>query len=232
MKNFAGQVVLVTGAHGNVGAAVVKELGARGASLVCGDAAPLSQQCPDNMVAIGGLDLSDPKDVGHLVAAGQERFGRIDALVNTIGGFRAAHVTNAALSDWDFLFSINARIALVVSAAVIPAMAARGYGRIVHVSAGAGLRAAGGTAVYSAAKASVIRIVEAIAEEQSDHGIVCNCILPSTIDTPQNRTAMPDADHGAWVTPSSIAKVAAFLASVDAGGVTGAAVPVVRRHGG
>lgn len=232
MRGLAGQVVLVTGARGNVGAAVVEELARCGASLVCGDASPLPEADRDNKLQIGGLDLADPKDASRLVAAGLERFGHIDALINTIGGFRAARVTDAALADWDFLFGVNARVALVVSAAVIPAMAARGYGRIVHLSAGSALRSSEGTAVYSAAKAAVLRVTEAIADEQGDHGIVCNCILPSTIDTPQNRAAMPDASHETWVTPSSIAKVAAFLASDMAGAITGAAIPVARRYGG
>ena len=232
MKGLAGQVILVTGARGNVGAAVAEELASCGASLVCGDASALPGTDGDNRLQMGGLDLSDPKDAARLVAAGLERFGHIDALINTIGGFRAARVTDAALADWDFLFGVNARVALVVSAAVIPAMAARGYGRIVHISAGSAMRGSAGTAVYSAAKAAVLRVTEAIADEHGDHGIVCNCILPSTIDTPQNRAAMPDASHEAWVTPSSIAKLAAFLASDNAGAITGAAIPVTRRYGG
>ena len=228
MGDFDGRVVLVTGARGNLGAAVAAELAARGARLVCADAAPLDTQS-DKILSIGGLDLAKPDVARQLAAASLERFGRIDALVNTIGGFRMAEVSEAALADWDFLFTLNARIALILSAAIIPAMAERKYGRIVHVAAGAGLRAGAGIGVYSAAKASVLRIAEAIAEEQRDHGIACNCVLPSTIDTPQNRAAMPDDDHSRWVTPQSIAKVAAFLASADAGAITGAAVPVVRR---
>lgn len=229
MSEFEGRVVFVTGARGNLGAAVAAELSARGARLVCADAAPLEPASSADTLALGGLDLSQVAVAQQLVAAGLERFGRIDALVNTIGGFRMAEVGEGALADWDFLFTLNARIALVLSAAVIPAMAQRKYGRIVHVAAGAGLRAGAGIGVYSAAKASVLRIAEAIAEEQRDNGIACNCIMPSTIDTPQNRAAMPDEDHSRWVTPQAIARVAAFLASADAGPITGAAIPVVRR---
>lgn len=229
MSDFEGRVVLVTGARGNLGAAVAAELSARGARLVCADAAPLEAASSSDTLALGGLDLSQVSVAQQLVAAGLERFGRIDALVNTIGGFRMAEVGEGALADWDFLFTLNARIALVLSAAVIPAMAQRKYGRIVHVAAGAGQRAGAGIGVYSAAKASVLRIAEAIAEEQRDNGIACNCIMPSTIDTPQNRAAMPDEDHSRWVTPQAIARVAAFLASADAGAVTGVAIPVVRR---
>ena len=228
MRDFEERVVVVAGARGNLGAAVVAELVARGARVACVDAAPASGATAD-VLEIGGLDLSQISDARAATDAVLNRFGRIDALVNTIGAFRMAPVGETALVDWDFLLSINARIALVTSAAVIPAMAERGYGRIVHVAAGAGLRAGALTGVYSAAKAAVLRISEAIAEEQRDHGIVCNCIVPSTIDTPQNRIAMPDADYSAWVEPASIAKVVAFLASDDAGAITGAAIPVTRR---
>ena len=228
MQDFTDRVVLVTGGRGNIGQAVVAELAARGARIVCADTAPATGGTAD-LLEIGGLDLSQMSDARATAAAALERFGRIDALVNTIGGFRMAPASEAALADWDFLFSINARIALITSAAVIPAMAERGYGRIVHVAAGAGLRAEALTGVYSAAKAAVLRISEAIAEEQRDRGIVCNCIMPSTIDTPQNRIAMPHADRRVWVKPASIAKVVAFLASEDAGAITGAAVPVTHR---
>ena len=83
--------------------------------------------------------------------------------------------------------------------------------------------------VYSAAKAAVMRITESLAEELSADGVTANCILPGTIDTPQNRAAMPDADMSRWVPPSDIARVIAFLISDAAGAVTGAAIPVTRR---
>ena len=140
-------------------------------------------------------------------------------LVNTVGGFRMNRATDNALADWDFLMDINARAALVVSAAVLPPMVARKSGRLIHIAAGAGLRGGAGMAVYSAAKSAVMRIAESLAEEHRADGISVNCLLPGTIDTPQNRAAMPDAD--------AIARVVAMLLSPDAGAITGAAIPVV-----
>lgn len=232
MKDFEGRVVLVTGACGNLGSAVVTELQDRGAAVVCADAASLSAGAARGALQIGGLDLAQAADARAAVSAAVDRFGRIDALVNTIGGFRTGRIGETALDDWEVLFSINARIALTTSAAVIPGMTERHYGRIVHVAAAAGLRASAGVGVYSAAKSAVLRIAEAVAEEQGSNGIVCNCILPGVIDTPQNRAATPGADRSAWVTPASIAKVAAFLASESAGSITGAAIPVTRRDAG
>lgn len=229
------QVVIVTGAAGNLGAAVVAELVRRKARIAGTDASRERLVALENAIGgaqllmLDGLDLTKLDDAAKMAATAVERFGRIDALVNTIGGFRMAPVGADALEDWDFLMDINARAALATTAAVIPAMLSRNYGRIVHIAAGAGHRGAPNLAVYSAAKSAVMRITESIAEEHRDHGITANCILPGTIDTPENRTAMPDADASAWVTPANIATVIAFLVSHEAGAITGASIPVTRR---
>ncbi|HRY04701.1 MAG TPA: SDR family NAD(P)-dependent oxidoreductase [Beijerinckiaceae bacterium] len=229
------RVVIVTGAGGNLGAAVAAEMNRQGASLVCVDYAAASLEALEKslspasgLLALSGLDLTRHEDAQKMVAAALGKFSRIDALVNTVGGFRMAPVVDA-LDDWDFLMNINARAALATSAAVAPVMKQRGFGRIVHIAAGAGNKGGAEMSVYSAAKAAVMRITESLAEELSADGVTVNCILPGTIDTPQNRAAMPDADTSRWVPPSDIAKVIAFLISDMAGAVTGAAIPVTRR---
>ena len=229
------RVVIVTGAGGNLGAAVATELNRRGASLVCVDYAAKALEALETslspaagLLTLSGLDLTKLEDAQKMVAAALDKFGRVDALVNTVGGFRMAPAVDA-LKDWDFLMNINARAALATSAAVAPAMRERKFGRIVHIAAGAGNRGGAEMSVYSAAKAAVMRITESLAEELSADGVTANCILPGTIDTPQNRAAMPDADTSRWVPPSDIARVIAFLISDAAGAVTGAAIPVTRR---
>lgn len=232
--SLSGQCFIVTGAAGNLGSAVAVELAARGASLTLVDRTEqplvaLAATLPDSSRALSqpGVDLTKPADVEKMVAAALARFGRLDGLVNTVGGFRMNRATDNALADWDFLMDINARAALVVSAAVLPPMVARKSGRLIHIAAGAGLRGGAGMAVYSAAKSAVMRIAESLAEEHRADGIAVNCLLPGTIDTPQNRAAMPDADASAWVKPAAIARVVAMLLSPDAGAITGAAIPVV-----
>jgi NAD(P)-dependent dehydrogenase (short-subunit alcohol dehydrogenase family) len=232
--SLSGQCFIVTGAAGNLGSAVAAELAARGASLTLVDRteqalAAIAAVLPDaaRVLIQPGVDLTKPADVEKMVAASLARFGRLDGLVNTVGGFRMNRVTENAHADWDFLMDINARAALVVSAAVLPAMVARKSGRIVHIAAGAGLRGGAGMAAYSAAKSAVLRIAESLAEEHRADGITVNCLLPGTIDTPQNRAAMPGADTGDWVKPTAIARVIAMLLSADAGAITGAAIPVV-----
>jgi NAD(P)-dependent dehydrogenase (short-subunit alcohol dehydrogenase family) len=225
--------IIVTGAAGNLGAAVAVELAQRGAKLVCTDrsaerlsalAGRLAQTTEH--LELATLDLSKLEDAAAMAQAALDRFGRIDGLVNTVGGFATGEVAVDALDRFDFLINLNAKTTLVTSAAVLPAMIARKHGRIVHIAAGIGNRGVAGLAAYSASKAAVMRIVESIAAEHDANGITANSILPSTIDTPQNRAAMPKADFSSWVTPAAIARVIAFLVSDDAAAVTGAAIPV------
>jgi NAD(P)-dependent dehydrogenase (short-subunit alcohol dehydrogenase family) len=158
------------------------------------------------------------------------RFGSIDILVNTVGGYRGgATVEETPLSDWDSLLNLNARSMLVPSRAVVPAMLAAQAGKIVSVSARAGLTGAAKAGIYSASKSVVIRLTETLSAELKDHGINVNCVLPGTIDTPENREMMPKADANRWVPPDAIADVILFLASEASRGIHGAAVPVYGR---
>ena len=125
----------------------------------------------------------------------------------------------------DAMLTGNARTALAISAAVLPAMQAARQGRIVHVAALAGQKASAGMAAYAASKAALLRLTEAIAEEYRKDGITANCVLPGVIDTPPNRAAMPKADTSTWVAPEAIARLIAFLLSAEGGVVTGGAIP-------
>ena len=231
-----GSCIILTGAAGNLGAAVALELAQRGAKLVCADRsvdglAALAARLPQTAetIHVPGLDLTKFEDAAAMTKAALDRFGSVDGLVNTVGGFATGAVGTDALSGFDALFTLNAKVAFVTSAAVLPAMIARKRGRIVHIAALAGNIGTAGFAAYSASKAAVMRLVESIAAEHRTDGITANSILPSTIDTPQNRAAMPDADFSNWVTPAAIARVIAFLMSNDASAVTGAAIPVTGR---
>jgi NAD(P)-dependent dehydrogenase (short-subunit alcohol dehydrogenase family) len=130
-------------------------------------------------------------------------------------------------SEWNFLFDLNARSVLHAVHAVVPHMIAAESGKIVNVGAHAALKGMARMGAYCASKDVVIRITEAMAAELGDSNINVNCVLPSIIDTPENRAAMPDADFTHWVTPEALANVIAFLASDEAGAIQGAAIPVV-----
>jgi NAD(P)-dependent dehydrogenase (short-subunit alcohol dehydrogenase family) len=159
-----------------------------------------------------------------------KRLGRIDVLVNAVGGFRAGTpLHETSLETWDFMLNLNARSVFIASRTVIPHMLAQGSGKIVSVAARPGLRGNAKMAAYSVSKSAVIRLTESMAAELKGAGINVNCILPGTIDTPQNRQAMPNADPSRWVKPEALADVILFLASDAAREVHGAALPVYGR---
>lgn len=224
--------VIVTGAAGNLGRAVATRLAAEGVNLVCVDR---TTEALDALVAtfpsetkvltFAAVDLSDPVLAQTMVEAAVDCFGGVDALVNTVGGFATGRVATDAFAQWDMMMTLNARVALVTSIAVLPVMQAASYGRIVHIAAAPGLKAGAHQAAYAASKAAVIRLTESIAAEHRNDRITANCILPGTIDTPQNRAAMPDAKATVWVSSNSIARLIAFLISPEAAVVTGGAIP-------
>jgi NAD(P)-dependent dehydrogenase (short-subunit alcohol dehydrogenase family) len=234
MNTLTNKVALITGAVGNLGTATARLFQQAGAKTVLVDRSPDRVReafkdlagSPDHLL-VGGVDLSDAASLGKLIAQALARFGRVDALVNTVGAFRGGKpVHEADPADWDFLFNANVRTTLLCCRAVIPQMLKQKSGRIINVSSREGLEAHAGLAAYSASKSAVLRLTESLAAELKASDINVNCILPSIIDTPQNRAAMPNADFNKWVAPEAIADVIAFLASDAARAVTGAAVPV------
>ncbi|PZM15407.1 3-oxoacyl-ACP reductase [Rhizobium tubonense] len=222
---------MITGAAGDLGRAVVRELSRKGVRLACVERktetlAALLASLPSeaDVLGVGGIDLTDVTSCLRAVQKSHDRFGRVDGLVNTVGGFNMGPIDQSGIGRWDALMMMNARTAYAISAAVLPGMQQRRHGRILHIAASPGLKAGSHQSAYAASKAAVIRLTEAIAAENRTHLITANCILPGTIDTPRNREAMPDANTETWVPASSIARLIAFLVSLEASAVTGAAI--------
>ena len=233
-NSLAGSVVIITGAVGNLGQATAQALIGAGARTVLVDRSserlreqfPAIVESPDHLLA-GGADLSNPDSIAKIVASATEKFGRVDALVNTVGAWRAGKpVHEMDLADWDFLFNVNLRTTLACCRAVIPPMLRQGRGKIVNVSSRDGLAGGAGSSAYSASKSAVLRLTESLAAELKMSDINVNCILPSTIDTPQNRKAMPNADFSKWVAPEALADVILFLISDASRAINGVALPV------
>lgn len=221
-NNFSGKVVLVTGAAGALGRAVVSHFASAGATI-----AQLDVIAIDNEHYSATCDLTDTANCAAAVNAIVTRLGAVDVLANIAGGFamgEAVHETSAR--TWGFLMGLNAESVLNMARACVPQMLSQGHGKIVNIGAGAGMRGAAAMGAYSASKSVVIRLTEAMAEELKASNINVNCILPSIIDTERNRADMPDADFAAWVTPAAMARVIGFLASSAADPVHGAALPV------
>jgi NAD(P)-dependent dehydrogenase (short-subunit alcohol dehydrogenase family) len=235
MLDFAGQTIIVTGAAGNLGAALAEMLARLGAHLALADMREeglleVKRRLRGEPLLIAGADVRTAEGAERIARDCLALFGRIDGLANTVGTFKMTNVADGAANDWSFLMELNALSALRLSEAVLPAMSAQSYGRIVHVAAGAGAKSFAGASVYSASKAAVMRITEAVSEENKAKGVTANCVMPATIDTPMNRAAMPGADFSTWVQPAEVASVIAFLLARDAGAVTGAAIPVTGRQ--
>lgn len=234
MFDFTDQVVVVTGAAGNLGSAVARAFHAAGAKLTLVDRAPDRLPglfpdlvgSPDHYLATS-VDLGDVEAVDAMVKEALERFEHIDVLANTVGGFRAGTLVHETpLETWDFMLNLNARTAFIISRAVVPAMLERQRGRIIHVTSRAALQGSSKSAAYSASKSVLLRLTESMSAELKRAGINVNCVVPGTIDTPQNRESMPNANYERWVEPEAIADVILFLASDAARAVHGAAIPV------
>ncbi len=225
----AKPVALVTGAAGNVGRALVALLAARGASVVALDR--VAPPVPDGQahLAIAGADLLDPADCEAAVAQVLARYGRLDMVAHTVGAFAMAPIAEATPAHWQQMFQINLMSTLNLYRAATPPMRDAGRGSLVAIGAMAALRAPGELAAYAAAKGAVLKLTESLAEELKDTGVRVNAVLPGTIDTPQNRAAMPEADPSRWLRPEQIAEAMVFLLSDAASGVTGALLPVTGR---
>lgn len=233
MVDIARKVIAVSGATGNLGAACVTAglaAGARIAALGRSKAA-LERQFPDaasdpHILLLDGVDLEEVWSVDAALARTVDRFGGLDAVMNTVGGFAMGRIAGDSFDTWSAMQAINVQTAFTLTRAAIPLLQQRGGGSIVHVAALAGLASAPGLSAYAASKAAVLRLVEAAAAEHRSDCIRVNAVMPGTIDTPQNREAMPDADVSKWVSPAAIADAMLMLAGDHARAVTGAAIPV------
>jgi NAD(P)-dependent dehydrogenase (short-subunit alcohol dehydrogenase family) len=224
---------IVTGGTGGLGAAVVKRLLEDEWRVVVpwvveSELDRVQQQPGLELVR---ADLFEPSAVAEVVRkAAEDADAPLRGLVNLVGGFAAGgRVHETAIEEFEEQFRLNLRATYLMTQAALGPMATGDGGSIVCVGTRAAIRPFPGAAGYIASKAAVIAFSEAVAVEYRDDGIRCNVILPSVIDTPGNRAAMPDADHERWVKPEAIAGVIAHLLSRDSSPVSGAAIPVYGR---
>lgn len=215
--------VIVTGAFGALGRAVVAHLAGAGHAVAGVDVAPAPAEFAGSL-AVGGVDLTDEARVTAAYDEIAAKLGGISGLVNIAGGFVWELVEGGNLGNWDRMFAMNLRTAATSSAAALPHLVQSG-GAIVNIGANAALNPAAGMAPYTASKAGVHALTASLAEELRGK-VRVNAVLPTIIDTPTNRADMPDADTSAWVKPESAAKVITFLISEASGSVTGACIPL------
>lgn len=226
---FADRHVVVTGASGGLGGAVVERLVAEGATVH----APLVEKerpvyatwlAHAQVVATPGVDLADEREASAYFAAVEGLW----ASIHLVGGYAMAPITDTTLADFDRMMALNARSCFLACREAVRAMRGRG-GRIVNVAARPAVAPVGGMVAYAASKAAVASISQSLAAEVAAEGILVNAIVPSIIDTPANRKSMPDADHASWPKPGELAASIAFLASPVNTLTSGALVPVYGR---
>jgi NAD(P)-dependent dehydrogenase (short-subunit alcohol dehydrogenase family) len=230
---FAGKVVVVAGGTGGLGRAVslgFLEAGAKVIATYHSDAefVALKAATGQNPSLEGySVDVTDESAVAGMVSAVVKQHGALDALVNTVGGYAGG------VKFWDLetkvldrMLDLNLRSGYVLARAVLPIMLKAGHGSIVNVAAKAAVDHGAGAAAYAASKAAAVAMMDSLAADAMGTGVRVNSILPSIIDTPANRKAMPGADFDSWPKPDELAQVILFLSSDFSRSIHGAAIPV------
>lgn len=235
--SLSGKVAIVTGGTGTLGPAVIWALLEAGATVDAphrraGDLERLRERVGlnDSSGLRGGqLDLTDEAAVNAYYGRVAAELGGIDILVNIAGGFDGGQpVHEAGWAIWQQQLELNLKTAVLSCAAAVPHMLGRG-GAIVNFGTRTATQAGPKLAAYAASKRAVLQLTEALAAELRDQDITVNTILPSTIDSPENRRSSPQADFSRWVQPEAIARVVLFLVGPDARIISGAHVPVYGR---
>ena len=233
-EELSERVVVITGATGGLGSAVVREFAQTGARLaLVGRSAERLEGLvdrvglPDERILPLPADVTQEEGVGRLVTTVLDRWGRLDVLLNTVGGWAGGKpVWETSVEAWDRMMKLNLRSAFLLSRAVLPPMLESGWGRVVHVASKTAVAPRAKQAGYAVSKMGLITLVEVIAAEVKGTGVTANVILPSIIDTPANRRMMPKADPAKWVPPERIAATMRFLCSDEAGSINGARIPI------
>jgi NAD(P)-dependent dehydrogenase (short-subunit alcohol dehydrogenase family) len=222
-QNYAGLTVLVFGAAGALGSGVAAAFAAAGASVTGVDKNEPAAQRQLPGIGYRSADVLNDEAVGALLDSAPSPW----AVVNTVGGF-APHRPLTELDSGELTgqLELNLVSAALITKHALRVMQAAGAGRIVHTASRAAVLTKGSGFAYSVSKLGVLHLVSMAADDVRGTGVTVNCVVPSIIDTPANRAAMPSANHDVWPKVADIARTYLFLAAPQAGLVNGAAVPV------
>ena len=229
--------VLITGGTGGLGEAVTRDF-LNGQSIVAvsytrertfSDMASRLEADPSRLIGVAA-NVLDSTSVDAMVHEVEDRLGGIDTFIHLVGGYLGGvSIQDTGDEQWFKMMSLNLTSVFFCCRAVLSSMIRAGSGTIITIGTKSALRGESGTAAYSASKSALINFTESLAAEGKKHDIRANVVIPSIIDTPANRSAMPSANFSHWVAPSSIARVLRFLASAEARDISGSVVPVYGR---
>lgn len=231
---FPGSIVVVAGGTGGLGKSVSLAFLGEGAKVIVTyrreeEFAALKAAAGQFASSLQGrrVDVTDETETAKFMAEVLALHGAPHALVNTVGGYAGGiKVWEMTTSTFDQMLALNLRSGFILARAAMPAMLKAGRGSIINIASKAAVDHGAGAAAYSASKAAAVALMDSLAADASGTGVRVNSILPSIIDTPANRAAMPDSNFAAWPKPEDIAQVVLFLASDFAKTIHGAAVPV------
>lgn len=233
--NFHDKIVLVTGGTGGLGREVTMAFVEAGATVI------VTYQTAEEFAAVVAaaqrigaaapagmsVDVTDAPAVDKFIAGIVANHGRLDILVNTVGGYAGGtHLWEVDSRTYDKMLQLNLKAGFVLARAVVPQMIKQNRGWIVNIASKAAFDHAAGGSIYAASKAAALALMDSLAADAKPYNINVNSVLPSIIDTAANRKAMPDADYSKWPKPQEIARVILFLCSEDARVIHGAAIPV------
>ena len=224
MKRLQNTVVLITGATGGLGQAVTLEFSKAGATIVVVERQS-SKHLPEGVHSVKA-DVTQETDVQQLVTEARTKYGRIDCMINLVGGFALGRLTETNPAEWSKMLTLNLTSAFLLSRAVVPTMTEQGSGRVIHIGARAALDPFPGAAAYLISKSGLAAMIRILALELAGSGVNVNGVFPTIIDTPINRQNMPDADFTKWVNPETIGQLLVFLASEEASSINGALIPI------
>lgn len=225
MKN---KKVIITGADGNLGKEAVNEFSKAGAKVAAIYYGSKLGDIPANVCAVEHCDLTDEKQAKSAVNKASENMDQPDILINIAGGFTWREIKDTTPQDFDAQFNLNFKTMYNMTMAALDGISKSSNGRIINIGAMGAITAGAGMAAYAVSKSAVMRFTEALAAETADN-VTINAILPSIIDTPENRRDLPDADRSKWVKTNEIVDVLMFLSSNKASGINGALLPVTGR---
>jgi NAD(P)-dependent dehydrogenase (short-subunit alcohol dehydrogenase family) len=228
------KTILITGASGNLGSAVIRTFAEFNYNLVL-----ISRNTEKNFELIKELnypedkfliisgDVTSESSIEDFVKETIGKFNNIDILIHIAGTYNGGKpLYDTSTEIWDNLFNLNAKSLFFLSKSIVPIMIKQGSGIIITLSSKSALETSKNSSIYSASKNVTLKLTESLAKELNEKNIRVNCILPSIIDTPENRKSMPNQDFTKWINPDSIAGVIKFLISDDAKDINGASVPV------
>jgi NAD(P)-dependent dehydrogenase (short-subunit alcohol dehydrogenase family) len=236
LVSLNGKVAIVTGATGALGRVIAKMLLDQGAHVFSTYRSEDKQrELIDFLGEVKGMltsvqaDVTEESSVQALFQKVVDKHGRVDILLNIVGAYKGGvEIASTKESDWDFMMDVNLKSAFLCSKEALAHMMRQNFGKIVNVASRAAVekRFRSKSGAYAVSKAGIVVLTETTAEEVRKYDINVNCILPSTIDTPDNRRNFPDADSSKWVKPEQIARVILFLVSDDSGIISGVSIPV------